>query len=171
MPQIIKEHNKKIVQKETQETLECNSRVETDCLLSGDCRKESVIYECTTTTCNSKKVYLGLTEGKLKKQRYYDYVKSFKNEFYANSTTLSSYVWEIKKRKDVTLALIWEVLQTAKAYSNITKRCSLCLHEKLAVITYPYPDELLNLLNRRSELVTKCRHEDKFLLKKFNGND
>ena len=95
MPQIIKEHNKKIVQKETQETLECNSRVETDCLLSGDCRKESVIYECTTTTCNSKKVYLGLTEGKLKKQRYYDYVKSFKNEFYANSTTLSSYVWEI----------------------------------------------------------------------------
>ena len=55
-----------------------------------------------------------------------------------------------------------------KKYSNITKRCSLCLHEKLAIITYPYPDELLN---RRSELVTKCRHENKFLLKNFNSND
>ena len=76
-----------------------------------------------------------------------------------------------KKGKDVTPALIWEVLQTAEAYSNVTKRFSLCLHEKLAIITYPYPDELLNLLNRRSELVTKYRHEDKFLLKKFNSND
>ena len=55
-----------------------------------------------------------------------------------------------------------------KTYSNITKRCSSCLHEKLAIITYPYPDELLN---RRSELVTKCRHENKFLLKNFNSND
>ena len=74
----------------------------------------------------------------------------------------------MKKRKNVTAALTWEVLRTAKAYFNITKRCSLCLHEKLAIITYPYPDELLN---RRSELVTKWRHENKFLLKTFNSND
>ena len=73
-----------------------------------------------------------------------------------------------KKRKGVTPALTWEVIRTVKAYSNITKRSSLCLHEKLAIITYPYPDELLN---RRSELVTKCRHENKFLLKSFNSND
>ena len=39
MSQIIKGHNKKIVQKETQETLECNCRVKTDCPLNGDCRK------------------------------------------------------------------------------------------------------------------------------------
>ena len=97
MSQIIKGHNKKIVQKETQETLECNCRVKTDCPLNGDCRKESVIYKCTATTCNSNKVCLGLTE--FKKQRFYDHVKSFKNEFYANSTTLSSYIREMKKGK------------------------------------------------------------------------
>ena len=74
----------------------------------------------------------------------------------------------MKKRRNVAPALAWEVLRTAKTYSNITKRCSLCLHEKLAIITYPYPDELLN---RRSELITKCRHENKFLLKNFNSND
>ena len=74
----------------------------------------------------------------------------------------------MRKIKNVASALTWEVLRTAKTYSNITKRCSLCLHEKLAIITYPYPDEIIN---RRSELITKCRHENKFLLKNFNIND
>ena len=129
MSQIIKGHNKKIVLKEIQEALECNCRVKTDCPLNGDCRKESIIYKCTATTCNSKKLYLGLTEGEFKKQRYYDHVKSFKNEFYANSTTLPSYVLEMKKRKNVAPALTWEVLGTVKSYFNIIKRCSLCLHE------------------------------------------
>ena len=99
MSQIIKGHNKKIIQKETQETLDCNRRVKTACLLNGGCRKESVIYKCTATTCDSKKVYRGLTEGEFKKQRYCDHVKSFKNKFYGNSTTLSSYIWEMKKKK------------------------------------------------------------------------
>ena len=43
MSQIIKGHNKKIVQKETQETLDRNCRVKTDYTLNGDYRKESVI--------------------------------------------------------------------------------------------------------------------------------
>ena len=73
-----------------------------------------------------------------------------------------------EKKKNVTPALTWEVLRTVKAYSNITKRCSLRLHEKLAIITYPYPDELLN---KRSGLVTKCRHDNKFLLKSFDSNN
>ena len=127
-----------------------------------------MIYKYAATTCNSKKVYFGLTEGELKNQRYYDHTKSFKNEVYANSTTLSSYVWKMRKRKNITPGLAWEVLWTVKAYSNMTKKCSLRLYKKLAIITYPYPDELLN---RWSELVTKCRHGKKFLLKNFNSND
>ena len=43
MSQIIKGHNKKIDQKEKQETLDRNCRVKTDCPLNGDYRKESVI--------------------------------------------------------------------------------------------------------------------------------
>ena len=64
MSQIIK-----IFQKETQGTLDCNCRVKTDCLLNGDCTKGSVTYKFTATTYDSKKVYLGLTEGELKKNR------------------------------------------------------------------------------------------------------
>ena len=62
MSQIIKRQNKKFVQKETQEPLDCNCRVKADCPLNDDSRKESVIYKYTATTCDSKKVCLGLTE-------------------------------------------------------------------------------------------------------------
>ena len=101
--------------------------------ISGDCRNESLIYKCTATTCNLKKLYLGLTEEEFKKQRYYDHVKSFKNQIYASNTTISSYLWQMKRKgKKVTPILTWEVLQTAKAYSNISRWCFICLHEKLA---------------------------------------
>ena len=43
MSQIIKGHNKKIVLKETQQTLECNCRVKTDCPRNDDCRKAQLV--------------------------------------------------------------------------------------------------------------------------------
>ena len=72
------------------------------------------ICKGTATNCDSNKVYLG----EFKKQRYYDHVKFFRNEFYGNNTTLSSYIWEIQKKKKCNTK---EDLQTAKAYSNIKK--------------------------------------------------
>ena len=84
MSQKIKGPDKKIVQKETQEALDCNCRVKTDCLLDGNCRKKRVIYKCIATTCDSKK---GLTKGEFKKKSCNDHVKSFRNEFYDTSTT------------------------------------------------------------------------------------
>ena len=71
-------------------------------------------------------------------------------------------------KKNVAPAPTWEVLRTEKIYSNIIKSCTLCIYEKLVIINYPYPDELLD---RRSELVTKCRHENTFLFKNFNTNN
>ena len=57
-----------------------------------------------------KKVSLGLTEGEFKKQRYYDHIKPFGNNFYANSTNLSSYLWEMENGKNATPALTSEIL-------------------------------------------------------------
>ena len=67
LSQITKGNNRKIVQKETEETLDCNCRDKTHCPFNGDCRRESVIYKCTATTCHSKKIFLGLTEAEFKK--------------------------------------------------------------------------------------------------------
>ena len=128
-----------------------------------------MIYRCTAlTTFQPKKVYLGLAEGEFEKQRYYNYTQLFRNEHYSNRTTLSSYVWKIKKTKKETPTLVWEIIRTAPPYTNITKRCSLCLHEKFAILMYPNQSELLN---KKSELVSKCQHENKFLLQTFNSND
>ena len=44
----------------------------------------------------------------------------------------------------------------------------LCLHEKLYIATYYDQEELLN---KRSELASKCRHEKKFLLANYKAND
>ena len=53
-------------------------------------------------------------------------------------------------------------------YSNIAKSCMLCLHEKSEILTYPKQDELLN---KRSELISKCRHINKYLLSNYKAND
>ena len=113
-------------------------------------------------------MYLGLAEGEFRKQRYYNHTQSFRNENYSNSTTLPSYAWKIKKTKKKTPTLVWEIIRTAPPYTNITKQCFLSLQEKLAILMYPNQSELLN---KRSELVSKCRRENKFLLQTFNSND
>ena len=168
MANIIKGHNNKLTNTKVRQQLACNCRVKSDCPLNGDCRKESIVYKCTACTIRQlKKVYLGLTEGEFK-TRYYKHSKSFRTKSYPNSTTLSSYVWEVKTDQNETPNLNWEIVRSVPAYSNITKRCMLCLYEKLLIATYPNQEELLN---KRSELVSKCRHENKFLLKNFKSGD
>ena len=52
-------------------------------------------------------------------------------------------------------------------YSNISERCLLCMHKKLSITTLKYQE---NLLNKRSKLMNKCHHENKFLLSNYNSN-
>ena len=48
-------------------------------------------------------------------------------------------------------------------YSNVSKRCDLCATEKLKI-----RDEDKSVsLNKRSELVSKCRHKNKYILASF----
>lgn len=55
----------------------------------------------------------------------------------------------------------WTIICRARPYSNITKTCDLPTTEKLMIINSK-PDELLN---KRSELISKCCNESKFQLK------
>ena len=65
---------------------------------------------------------------------------------------------------DLTPNLKWSVLRCVPPHSNISKKCLLCLYEKLETFTYQNEKELLN---KRSELVCKFRHANKFLLKNY----
>ena len=64
--------------------------------------------------------------------------------------------------------LKWSIVKSVPGYPNITYKCLLCLHEKFEVISYPSQDELLN---KRSELISKCCHVKKYLLSNSKSND
>jgi hypothetical protein len=93
------------------------------------------------------------------KVRYYNHTSSFRNPEHKHSTELSKYIWQLKQ-SNIQYSIRWKILKKCKAYSNKTKRCKLCLHEKFIIIYYPK----LSSLNSRNELISACRHRKKFLL-------
>ena len=65
-------------------------------------------------------------------------------------------------------SLKWSIVKSIPGYSNISKRCLLCLHEKYEIINYPNQEELLN---KGSELISECCHSNKYLLSNYKSND
>ena len=53
-------------------------------------------------------------------------------------------------------------------YKGGRGRCPLCLEEKLAIINTANDHVLLN---KRTELLSKCRHGNSFLAKNFKDRD
>ena len=65
--QIIKGHNKKIIQIKRHHQLECNCRIKIECPRNGDCQKKDVIYKFTALTpFQPKKLHPGLAVGEFK---------------------------------------------------------------------------------------------------------
>ena len=160
--QIITAHNKTILDKQIKAsenpTKECNCRYKESCPLQGKCLTESVVYQATVTRKDNqqKETYVGLTEGPFK-TRYNNHTSSFRNEKHKHSTELSKYIWQLKQ-SSVEYSIRWKILKKCKAYSNETKRCNLCLHEKYVIIYHPK----LSSLNLRNELISTCRHRKNF---------
>ena len=165
---IIKTHNKKVTNEKITPRYQCNRKIRNDCPLDSNCQTSDIIYKwIASTTVNPDKIYLETAEGNLKK-RYYNHKTSSKNREKANDTTLSKYVWEIKDKYKEKPSLKWSIVNSVPGYSNITKKCILCLYEKLEIINYPNQEELLN---KRSEFISKCGHVNKYLLSNYKSND
>ena len=70
------------------------------------------------------------------------------------STELSNYIWELKENhKNYTIN--WLIAMKASPYICGTRKCYLCLCEKLMITRA----NSASLLNKRDKLVSKCRHE------------
>ena len=102
----------------------------------------------------NKKVYFGSTQGEFK-TRYYNHRTSFSHEKYRHSTTLSSYVWEVK---GIDPVLKWEVIKKCRKYRAGDRDCLLCIDEKLAKASCKSRD----MLNQRSEVLNSCKHKTPF---------
>ena len=109
-------------------------------------------YKALSTTQTFKQcVCLEIAEGNWK-QKLYNHRQSFKDKRHKNDTT-SSYLWDLKENRNQILKLAWSIVRFAPGCSNISNRCLLCLHEKLLIVNYHNPAELLN---KRSELMVEC---------------
>ena len=154
-------HNKKILNNNNTTTHNgCNCRKRDQFPLDNNCLIISVIYKTKVTTDkdNTGKNYIGLKEGTFK-QRYIQHKLSFRNRKYAYRTELAKHIWKLKDNKG-NYKISWSISSSASAYKNISKGCNLCLTEKLHIIKAGKE----NNLNKRTELISKSRHENKYLL-------
>lgn len=168
MRTIINRHNSKLSKPQKQPTPECNCRKKDECPLSGECKQSSVVYKCDVSAPNQQnRVYIGLTDKDFK-TRWNSHKLSFNNAKYRNSTSLSTYVWELKEKLNIVPSLKWSIIKSVKSYSANARSCALCLQEKFEILNYPDKEILLN---KRSELISKCRHTNKFLLANYKSKD
>ena len=109
LKQNIDSHNKSILHNKIVPPRSCNCRVKTECPLSGNCRKESVVYQATILTedHNPPQTYTGLMENSFK-TRYSNHKSSFSNANKWHNTELSKYIWYLKD-KLTKFKLMWRI--------------------------------------------------------------
>ena len=127
------------------------------CPLDGACLTNNVVYKATVTTApGDTRVYIGMTEHSFK-MRFNNHKVFFKHRKHLHDTVLSKYIWDLKF-SDTDVSIKWSIVTRARSYRGNPSRCYLCLMEKLCILSA----DKSTLLNKRSELITKCRHENKF---------
>jgi hypothetical protein len=145
----------------------CNCQKKENCPMNNNCLATNIIYEASLTSTNpniTTKKYIGLCEATFKK-RYANHKQSFNSEKYRHSTTLSTEYWRLKEI-NLNPQISWKIVRNAPSFKLETKKCHLCLAEKFEIAYHPTPEILLN---RRNEVIAKCRHQRKFDLALYNG--
>ena len=130
------------------------------------CLSEYLVYNALLgrLDTNKTKHYYGTCEKNFK-ERYNNHTASFRNKTKEKSTELSKNIWELKDN-NIGHNLKWSITSKAHRFVCGSRKCDLCLTEKLTIIKAD-PE---TLLNTRDELVSKYRHMNKFTLRRFKKN-
>ena len=83
--------------------------------------KNLVIYQATVTPKSDPtkaENYVGLCSTTFK-ERFHNHTTSFKYKEKANSTKLSSHIWDLKNKK-IDFEITWKILERAKHFSPVT---------------------------------------------------
>ena len=75
---------------------------------------------------------------------------------YKNDNELSKEFMKIKRRNPVP-KIKWRILRKCSYFNRSSFRCNLCLNEKLEIALFKGN----NILNIRTELISKCSHVNK----------
>ena len=164
MAAIISSHNTKVLSPTADPNARTCSciRPNIPCPLDGHCLAECIVYKATATAeAKPPRHYYRLTEPEFKK-RYAILLSSFRHEELKTAFELSKYVWDLKAEGS-DYAIKWEIVQHAARYRCGTRRCDLCLTEKMVIAS----DDSPSMLNNRAQLVSTCRHRAKFIYSKL----
>ena len=165
---IIAGHNKYILKgnkNDGQPDRQCNcSGGQGVCPVGGHCLKSSLVYKAEVINTAQPATYIGHT-GNAFKERFTQHKSNFKNTSTEHSTSLSTFIWKLKRSK-VNYNVNWSIVKQAPTYNPNSRTCKLCNLEKVLIFYNKDP----TLLNKRSEINNKCRHRDKFLLMEYLGD-
>ena len=141
----------------TKDTKPYSCQQKNTCSLNGNCLQSTLINQATITRKDNSttEMYIGLTKNGLK-TRYRNHTASFQHTKHRNSTELSKHIWTLKEN-NIDHFILWHILSSRSPYNNASKRCNLCLKEKLLIIHQPE----LSSLNKHNELVSSYHHKKK----------
>ena len=151
--------NKKILNKlVNQNTQKCNCINKNTSPLNGSCLLENILHIATIKSDEKNyqpRNYKGISESTFKKRK-----RSFNINRYINDTKLSVSYWNLKAGNSKP-KVTWTVTKMFSSYNPQSNRCSLCLSEKFQTLE----DEEKKLLNKKSEVMSKYRHQNKYMLR------
>ena len=112
----------------------------------------SAVAEFFVVFINARQTYIGVTANDFK-TRYRNHLKSLCNEKYKHEMESSKHIWNLKK-ENRQFSIRWAIVKQIPAGRNGKRNCTLYLEEKLMIMK----GRSKNILNRCSEMFSKCRH-------------
>ena len=127
-------------------------------------------YGCncnTTSKTDEHKYYYGISDTPFK-ERYENHKTYFRYRSDLTASYLSKYYWKLVD-KGAAPTINFSIAKLVKG-NTVINNCNLCLSEKTFIIRSL---DDVNILNKRSEFTSKCRHINKRLLNrvKDDSND
>ena len=165
---VINNHNMKVLNNTAEIEESCSCRNKNNYLLERKCLTPNIMYEAQITSNQfnyQQKIFIGTAERDFK-HRFSNHTKLFNLEHYENDTELSKKYWSIK-HSHFTPKVTWRIIRKYAPFNTTKRKCYLCLNEKPEIPSYKGD----NLLNKRSELINKCRHQNKFTLLRHDSKD
>ena len=171
MKTIVNTHNKKTLN-ENNEAIKkrCNCQRKTTCPLKGECLSENTLYAGTISSNlpnYSRKEYAGISAPPWK-FRSSNHKLSFNKREYAKCE-IAKEVWKIKDQGG-DFNIEWRIIGHAPAYNPVVKKCNLCIAEKV-YIAENMENDLINLINKRGELISQCMHRKKYALSHLKARE
>ena len=131
-------HNAKLLREDrpidVQQLCNCRGGPQ-NCPFGGKCLEGVLYYNWATVTQvpdGKKEIYTGVT-GRIFKKRLYEHNADMMKGETRTKSTLSSHIYNLKN-SGLNFEVSWEIKERSSAYNSTTKKCRICLKEKLHIL-------------------------------------